>query len=594
MPTRLDKVRAQLKERDLSAYLIPSEDPHQSEYPPACWLRREAITGFTGSAGEAVVAIQNAALWTDSRYFLQAASQLKGSGFQLMKMGLPDTPSIQEWLRDNLAEGDRVGVDPRVMTHLRFVSLSHYLGRFGIELVAVADNLVDPVWEDQPSVPMEPVVEHAIEWAGKSVQEKLDDVRRQLNSAGADAHVISALDCIAWLFNIRGSDVAFNPVVVSYAWIDRDRAVLYVHPGKLDADLAGRLKDAGVTIAPYDRFGEDLQQCEHVDRMLLDRTTVSQWIVTLLPENVEPIMGDSPVTLMKACKNESELKGMRQAHVRDGVAMVRFLRWLEQAVPAGGITEISASDKLASFREELDRYMGPSFAPISGYREHGAIIHYSATTDSDVELKPEGIYLIDSGGQYLDGTTDITRTVSLGKPHYREQEMFTRVLKGHIMLSMTRFPEGTPGRQLDTVSRLPLWEIGKTFMHGTGHGVGAYLNVHEGPQAISYYRCTGVPLMTGMVVSNEPGYYEAGEFGIRVENLVYVTPDDETADNELPFLRFENLTLCPIDRRLILEDMLSQTERAYLNTYHARVFEELSPMLDEDDKKWLHLATAPI
>ncbi len=594
MLKRVEQLRTELKKQELSAYLIPSEDPHQSEYPPACWLRRSAISGFTGSAGEAVITEEDAALWTDSRYFLQAASQLEGSGFNLMKMGLPGTPSIREWLRDNLKQGDRVGVDPRVMTHLRFISLANYLNRFGIQLVEVQENLVDRVWDNQPVLPTGSAVEHPLQWAGRSVRKKLTDVRQQLDGAGADAHVLSALDSIAWLFNIRGSDVEFNPVVVSYALVEQDRAVLYVNPDKIGAELGARLKEDGVTIASYEQFGEELQSLTHISRILLDRTTVSQWIVSLLPDNVERIMGDSPVTLMKACKNESELEGMRQAHRRDGAAMVRFLRWLEKAVPEGGVTEISASDKLASFREELDRYVGPSFAPISGYREHGAIIHYSATSTTDVELKPEGLYLIDSGGQYLDGTTDITRTVTLGKPHYREQEMFTRVLKGHIMLSMTRFPEGTPGRQLDTVSRLPLWEIGQTFMHGTGHGVGAYLNVHEGPQAISYYRCTGVPLMTGMVVSNEPGYYEAGEFGIRVENLVYVIPDADTEESELPFLRFENLTLCPIDRRLVLEDMLSQTERAYLNSYHARVFEELSPLLDGEDKKWLHFATAPI
>lgn len=594
MSGRLDRLREEMKRRRLSAYLIPSEDPHQSEYAPACWLRRGAITGFTGSAGEAVVTDECAALWTDSRYFLQAGAELEGSGFDLMKVGLSGTPSIRQWLRDNLSEGNRVGVDPRVMTYRRFASLSSYLGRFGIRLVEVPENLVDLVWKDQPAMPAEPVAEHPIQWAGRTVEEKLTDIRKELDAIGADAHVISALDAIAWLLNIRGADVAFNPVVVAYALIEQNRAVLYVDPGKVGTELSDRLKGAGVEIARYDRFAQDIQNVKDVSRMLLDAGTVSQWIVSLLPESIEHILGDSPVTLMKAQKNEAELDGMREAHVRDGVAMVRFLKWLEQAVPKGGVTEISASEKLASFREDQDRYVGPSFAPISGYRDHGAIIHYSATEDTDVELKPEGIYLIDSGGQYLDGTTDITRTISLGQPHYREQEMFTRVLKGHIMLSMTRFPEGTPGRQLDTVSRLPLWEIGKTFMHGTGHGVGAYLNVHEGPQAISYYRCTGVPLMPGMVLSNEPGYYESGQFGIRVENLVYVTPDEGMTENELPFLRFENLTLCPIDRRLILEDMLSQTERAYLNGYHARVFEELSPLLNEEDRNWLRQATAPI
>jgi Xaa-Pro aminopeptidase len=403
----------------------------------------------------------------------------------------------------------------------------------------------------------------------------------------ADVLVLSALDQIAWTFNIRGSDVEYNPVVIAYALILKDEARLFLEEGKLskpDQDVLSR--DAA--IFPYEDFATQLKDvAKKKVRVLVDKATVSRWIVNHIADPEQIIARQSPVTPMKACKNETELEGFRRCHIRDGVAMVRFLHWLENAVAGGGITEISAAEKLLEFRKEQDLFQGQSFAPISAYGAHGAIVHYSASSESDIELKPEGIYLIDSGAQYLDGTTDITRTLALGEPTEEQKDRFTRVLKGHIDLAMSRFPEGTTGIQLDTIARKPLWDIRRNYGHGTGHGIGVFLNVHEGPQAISYYRGIGEALKPGMICSNEPGFYKAGEYGIRIENLVEVIPDASSETGDQKFYAFSSATLCPIETRLIDKSLLTATEIAYFNDYHKRVKEVLSPLLDEDDKYWL-------
>ncbi|RLE19624.1 MAG: aminopeptidase P family protein [Acidobacteria bacterium] len=588
---RLRKLRSLMAENGVQAYIVPSTDPHQSEYVPAFWRRREWISGFTGSAGDVVVTMDKAGLWTDSRYFLQAEDQLEGSGITLFKQGVSGTPSIVSWITDQLSSGERVGVDARLFTSGEFSAMAETWAMSGIGLISLSENLVDLIWADRPDVPSEPVRVHPVEFSGESVADKLEKIRRELKLRRMDAHVVTMLDAIAWLYNVRGSDVEYNPVVIAYAIVTMDSAMLFVHGEKVGESLRSHLAGQ-VNINEYEAFADALGElADGGGRILLDSGSASQWVTEQLEGNCSVEMGTSPITLLKAVKNEVELEGFKKAHVRDGVAMVRFLNWLEKAVPAGGVTEISAADKLAGFRAENEHFTGLSFETISSYGPHGAIIHYGPTPETDVELKPDGIYLVDSGGQYLDGTTDITRTVTLGNPTKKQKELFTRVLKGHIDLGMCRFPVGTVGKQLDTIARLPLWEVGLNYGHGTGHGVGSYLNVHEGPHAISYYRCIGVPFMPGMVTSNEPGFYLAGEFGIRIENLVYVVQDETAPDKELPFNRFENLTVCPIDTRLVEQSLLTDAELDYLNRYHRFVFDSLSPLLSGDDLEWLRKAT---
>ncbi|NOY22460.1 MAG: aminopeptidase P family protein [Acidobacteria bacterium] len=588
---RLMQLRALMAEKGVQAYIIPSTDPHQSEYLPAFWRRREWISGFTGSAGDVVVTKDKAGLWTDSRYFLQAKQQLEGSGITLFKQGVSGTPTITSWIADELSSEERVGVDARLFNSREFGSMVESWSKAGIELVSLPENLVDLLWSDGPGVPSEPIRVHPLRFAGESVSDKLGKIRRELKLRRMDAHVVTMLDAIAWLFNIRGRDVEFNPVVIAYGIVTMDSAMLFVHGTKVTKDIRAHL-DGQATIYEYDAFADALTElAEGGGRILLDSDSVSQWVAEKLEGNCEVEFGTSPITILKAIKNEVELEGFRNAHVRDGVSMVRFLCWLEKAVPAGGITEISAAEKLAGFRAENEYFAGLSFETISSYGPHGAIIHYGPTPETDVELKPEGIYLVDSGGQYLDGTTDITRTVTLGNPTKKQKELFTRVLKGHIDLAMCRFPVGTVGKQLDTIARLPLWEVGLNYGHGTGHGVGSYLNVHEGPQAVSYYRCIGVPFMPGMVTSNEPGFYLAGEFGIRIENLVYVVSDTEAQSGETAFNRFENLTVCPIDGKLVDVSLLTDGEREYLNRYHRWVFDTLSPLVDGYELEWLKKTT---
>ncbi|MFZ0391948.1 MAG: aminopeptidase P family protein [Calditrichia bacterium] len=591
---RIEKLRKLMKDHQIQAYLIPSTDPHQNEYLPAMWERRRWLSGFTGSAGDVVITLNKAGLWTDSRYFLQADEQLRGSGIELFKSGQPKVPTVQEWLIEEMNAGDTVGLDPRLFSYNDSQKIRAQLNTWKINLKLIEQNLVDGIWEDRPEFPPAPVEVHPEKYAGESLESKLKRLREYMADEECKVHVLTTLDTIAWLFNIRGADIDYNPVAISYAIVAEGDAYLFLNSGKVTDKLRKHLEPL-VEILDYDEFGDALAKISGEKiRVWLDPLTASLWVADALKGECKVFWKPSPVTHFKSIKNETEISGLKNAHLRDGVAMVKFLSWLEKAVKKGGVTEISAAEKLESFRAKDDLFRGPSFATIAGYREHGAIVHYSASRESDIELKPEGIFLIDSGGQYPDGTTDITRTVCLGKPTDEQKDRFTRVLKGHIQLAMTRFPQNTAGNQLDTIARKPLWDIGLNYGHGTGHGVGFYLNVHEGPQAISYYRGIGVELKPGMIISNEPGFYKTGEYGIRLENLVLVQEDEEFSNEESKFYRFKSLTLCPIDLKLLKKELLSEEEVRFLDDYHATVRDSLSPLLDNESVTWLSQATRPI
>ena len=593
-PSPVPELRNRLAELGLGAYLVPSTDPHQSEYVPDFWRRRAFVTGFTGSAGDAVITADWAGLWTDSRYFIQAERELAGTPFALMKIGEPDVPSIEDWLTGNLKAGDSVGVDPELLSHDAYQKMSEALEAAGITLRPVRPNLVDEIWRERPPAPHAKVEIHAEKVAGESVAGKLERLRQAMRKAGVEYQVLTMLDEIAWLFNIRGGDVEYNPVVIAYAIVGLDGASLYLDPGKLSPPIMRHLAPHAA-LRDYPAFEQGLRDlASRRAPVWLNPSSASRWIMNLLSQGARVVPRRSLVLEMKAVKNGAEIEGMENAQARDGVTMARFLHWLEKSVPKGGITEVGAAQKLLDLKMEADHFRGLSFETIAAYGEHGAIVHYAATAETDVEIKPRGIFLVDAGGQYLDGTTDITRTVSLGRPTTEEKEMFTRVLLGHIRLARLRFPRGTAGRQLDAVARTPLWEAGLNFGHGVGHGVGAYLNVHEGPQAISSTRCTGQPLLPGMVVSIEPGYYKTGSYGIRIENLAVVMEDPETRESDLPFYQFGILTACPIDRKLIKPSLLATEDLAWLNGYHGWVRDILSPHLDAGDCRWLEKACATI
>jgi Xaa-Pro aminopeptidase len=593
MNPRLKDLRQLMKRYRIQAYLIPSSDPHQSEYVPECWKRRQFMTGFTGSAGDALVTLETAGLWTDSRYHLQAGRELRGSGFRLFKWGSAGVPSWQEWVARNLGRSEILGVDPRLITNKEYARLEKALGDRGIKIKPMEINLVDEIRKGKQALPAEPIAILAESYSGESVRSKLDRLRRKMKAEGADAHVISQLDAVAWLFNVRGSDVQYNPVAIAYAVITGKDARLFVASEKVGKKARAALK-AKVKFRDYVNFQAELRRlASGKQRVWLDESSVSQWIVDSL-KGAELILKPSPVTLFKAAKNKIEIRGAKRAHRRDGAAIVKFLHWLGKSVRRGGLTELSAALKLGEFRGRQPRFRGPSFATISAYRGHGAIVHYSVSQETDIPLKPAGIYLIDSGGQYLDATTDITRTVALGRPTAEQRDRFTRVLKGMITLSTVSFPKGTSGPQLDVLARRALWEKGLNYGHGTGHGIGSYLNVHEGPQGISPTRGFGVGLEPGMILSNEPAYYKEGEYGIRIENLVLVVEDTALSKAESPFYAFETLTLCPIDLRLVKKELLTEDEIRWLNGYHRRVRKELTPLLDKAESAWLKHATRSI
>jgi len=595
---KLRQLRELMARSGVEAYLVPSTDPHQSEYVPVCWQRRQWLSGFTGSAGDLLVTSKTAGLWTDGRYFLQASEELRGSGIKLMKQGIVGTPSIAEWVARNLAQGQVLAADPRVLSQGQVEELQRHLEMAGARLRLLDRNLVDQIWSDRP-VPSKAAIEILPkQCAGEGLGSKLRRLRKEMTSRRVAAHVLTTLDAIAWLFNIRSDDVDYNPVAIAYAIVTHEHALLFTDLDKVSAGVArslGRNAQAKVGLRAYADVGAELARLNKARaRVWVDGRTANAWVLGKL-SRCDLVTEMTPIARMKARKNEAEIAGSRAAHLRDGVAMVRFLHWLEQAVPGGGVTELTAASRLAALRAEGEHHRGESFEAIVGYGAHGAIIHYGASEATDVDLRPEGILLVDSGGQYLDGTTDITRTVLLGEQATDEQrDRFTRVLRGHIAIARARFPAGTPGRQIDTLARTALWEVGLNYNHGTGHGVGAYLSVHEGPQSISPTRCIGVPLEPGNILSNEPGFYKEGEFGIRIENLVLVQPDRELSDTQSSWLRFEELTLCPIDARLVDPAMLTDEERKWLNDYHRRVREELTPLLGRPEAAWLERATSSV
>lgn len=571
------------------AFIIPSTDPHMSEYVAPHWQSREWISGFTGSAGTVVVTHDKAGLWTDSRYFLQAAQQLEGTGITLYKEMLPETPSISEFLCQELEAGSTVGIDGYVFSMLDARQLRKELANKQIELKSMADPM-DSIWTDRPALPQAPACIYGTQYAGRTCREKLEDIRQEMKQAGAQALLLPALDEIAWTLNLRGSDVHCNPVVVSYLLIDEEEAHYFIEPQKLTPEVKAYLEDNRVTCHAYTDLLPYLRQLK-ASTLLLTPVKTNQAVSEAVPESCRIVEGASPVSLLKAVRNEQEIAGLRKAMQRDGVALVKFLKWLEETVPGGQETEISVDRKLHELRAAQPLYKGESFDTIAGYGAHAAIVHYEATPETDVPLQPRGFLLLDSGAQYLDGTTDITRTIALGPLTEEEKTDYTLILKGHIDLAMAVFPEGTRGAQLDVLARMPIWQHRMNFLHGTGHGVGHFLNVHEGPQSIRMNE-NPVALRAGMLTSNEPGVYKAGSHGIRTENLVLTVPAGEGMFGR--YLKFETVTLCPICTKGIVRELLTQEEADWLNQYHRTVYEKLSPDLDEDERYWLKKACEKI
>lgn len=581
---RLAALREEMRREHLSAFIFPSSDPHNSEYVPSRWEGRKWISGFDGSAGTAVVTLHSAALWTDSRYFLAAEEQLAGTEFQLMRERVDGTPSIAEWIATEIegAESSEIGVDGMCMTYAECSDLKTDLKHNGGITVRTNLDILDRIWTDRPSVPLNPVSIQPIEYAGESCHDKLGRIRSSLLHRGAGGMLMTQLDDIAWTLNLRGTDVHCTPVFVAWLIVAEEVAVLYIKDEKLSPEVIEYLNAEGVAVDDYDNIIDALNSYDGYT-LLIDPATTN-YTLSQLRGNFNLVSAPSPVPEMKAIKNEVECNGFRNAMQRDGVAMVKFLKWLEEAVPKGCETELSVSAKLRQLRAEQPLFKDESFDTIAGYEEHGAIVHYEPTPDTDVPLRPEGFLLLDSGAQYLDGTTDITRTIQLGKVTDLHRRVYTLVLKGHLSLQNLCFPRGAAGTQLDAVARVAMWREGMNFMHGTGHGVGSYLSVHEGPHQIRQeYR--PAPMLEGMTVTDEPGLYLAGKFGVRIENTLLTVPYMTTEFGK--FLRFEPLTLCPIDTRPIVVDMLSTEELGVLNAYHKMVYERLSPMLDEEHKAWL-------
>lgn len=583
---RIQDLRALFNQEGIQAFIIPSTDPHLSEYVAPHWKSREWISGFTGSAGTVVITTNQAGLWTDSRYFLQAAQQLEGTEIKLYKEILPETPSISAFLSTQLTPGDAVGIDGKMFSAEEVERMQADLQKSQIEVKSISDPF-DKLWTDRPSMPEAPAFIYETQYAGKSSIEKIAIIREELKKRNTKALFLSALDEIAWTLNLRGNDVHCNPVLVSYLLIEENKTHYFIQPQKITAEVVTYLKEIGVNLHAYEEAETYLSQIS-VESLLLNPAKTNYAMYSAVNPDCRIIHGASPVTLLKAIRNEQEIAGIHAAMQRDGVALVKFLKWLETSVSTGKETEISVDKKLHEFRAEQDLYMGESFDTIAGYKEHGAIVHYEATPETDVQLKPEGFLLLDSGAQYLDGTTDITRTIALGKLTEEEKTDYTLILKGHIALAMAVFPAGTRGAQLDVLARMPIWQRRMNFLHGTGHGVGHFLNVHEGPQSIRMNE-NPVTLQLGMLTSNEPGVYKAGSHGIRTENLVLVVPAGEGIFGN--YLQFETVTLCPICKKGIIKELLTSEEINWLNQYHQTVYEKLSPGLNKEEQAWLKEAT---
>ena len=587
----VDRLRSWMKENGFTAFVFPSSDPHNSEYVADHWKSREWISGFSGSAGTAVVTLEHAALWTDSRYFIAAEKELNGTGFQLMKLRVEGTPSVSEWLASELSTYEKavVGLDGNVNSFAEVAAMEQELATKGNITVRTDADPMAELWTDRPVIPDNMVSLHPLEYSGESTSSKISRVRKHLLDCGADGLLVTALDEIAWVLNLRGSDVHCNPVFVSYLLISPENITLYINNVKLPEEVKAYLVSEHIDVQAYDSVVEGLRLYAGKS-LLVDMSSTNYSLATAVPfEKV--CSGVSSIASMKAVKNKVEQDGFRAAMLRDGVAVVKFLAWLKSAVEAGGQTEISLDERLTALRAEQPKFKGISFDTIVGYEAHGAIVHYEATPETDIPVQPHGLVLIDSGAQYLDGTTDITRTIALGELSEEQCRVYTLVLKGHIQLDMCRFPAGACGSQIDALARAPMWREGYNYMHGTGHGVGSYLNVHEGPHQIRM-EWRPAPLQAGMTVTNEPGIYLEGKFGVRIENTLLIVPAESTAFGD--FLKFETLTLAPIDTTPIVLEMLSTEEREWLNNYHRRVYESLSPYLEGNEKEWLRKATLPI
>lgn len=577
-----------MKENDIQAYIIPTDDFHSSEYVGDYFKCREYMSGFTGSAGTLVVLEESAYLWTDGRYFLQADKQLEKTGIVLMKSGQSDVPIIEEFLKRELKEGDTIGFDGRTISKNFADKLLERIKEKNIKINGTVD-LVNIIWKNRPEISKEQVWQLDIKYAGISRKEKMKKIREKMKEAGADVFIDAALDEIAWLLNLRGNDIAYTPVFLSYMIIREDRAILCIHREVISEKIEDELKEDGIAIAEYEEIYKLADEISDKEKVLYDSGSINYNLYNSINKNATIINRESPIALMKAMKNPVEVENIKKAHIKDGVAMCKFIYWLKKNVPLGNVSEISAAEKLVEFRAQMDGFLDQSFAPIFGYGEHGAIIHYSATEETNVVMKDKGLCLIDTGAHYYDGTTDVTRTVVLGELTKEEKEAFTIVLKGNLNLANTTFVYGTTGANIDCVARRPLWEKGMDFNHGTGHGVGYILGVHEGPQNISKNSKSKTKLEDGMIVSDEPGFYKEGKFGIRHENLLLCKK--ETKNKYGQFMVFDVLTMVPFDSDGIDLSLMNEDEVDYLNNYHKKVYENISPYLNEEEKKWLKNST---
>lgn len=586
---RIEALRAEMKTSGINATIIPQTDPHQSEYISDHWQVRRWLSGFTGSAGSLVITHSDALLWTDSRYFIQAAQQLSGTGIILMKDGLPDTPSIAQYLIDNLSNGETVGIDGMVFSTTETSSMRNPLSSAGISLIDTFSP-IDKIWSDRPQLPNGEIFEHKEEYTGEKTISKIKRVLENAKKQGADSTFISALDEIAWTLNIRGNDVPFNPVVTSFLFLAESHSTLFINKEKVNKETLEYLNSNNIEIAPYNSVISFLQALPSTQKALINPTGTAERFASVLGNRA--IKGQSAVAMLKACKNPTQLAGIRNAMERDGAALVKLYMEIERRMTNNEpLTEIEVGELAAKFRSQGELYFDDSFDPIAGYGAHGAIVHYSATEESNATLQPDNLFLFDSGAQYLDGTTDITRTISLGNPTQEQRRDFTLVMKGHIALGTTIFPAGTRGAQLDALARQFLWKEGSSYLHGTGHGIGHFLNVHEGPQSIRLNE-NPTPLTIGMITSNEPGLYREGKHGIRCENLVLTVPAFTTEFGE--FLKFETLTLFPFDLSLFETEIMTDSEIEWLNNYHQEVYNRISPKLNNEEKAWLKAKTSPL
>ena len=585
---RLSDLRELMQREHLSAFIFPSTDPHQGEYVPDHWKGREFISGFNGSAGTAVVTMTSAALWTDSRYFIAAEEQLKDTEYKLMKLKIEGTPTIAEWIGRECGPGAEVAIDGLCSSANSVKELIADLRKQGGITLRTNLDPLKTIWSGRPPIPENPIEIYPMKYAGEMAHDKIARVRHALRERHADGMLMSSLDDIAWTLNLRGSDVHCNPVFVSYLLISFKDVTLFINTNKLTPEVQTYLKAEGVSVAPYDEIGNGLKNYFEYN-ILLDPDEVNYTLYKSVTREI--IEEESPVKRMKTIKNATEIAGFRSAMLKDGIAMVKFLKWLSDYPEISGLSEIAIDKKLTAFRAEQPLYRDISFDTIAGYQAHGAIVHYEATPETDITLKPEGLLLLDSGAQYLDGTTDITRTIALGPLTDEQKLVYTLVLKGHIQIELCKFPSGSSGTQIDILARKDMWREGLNYLHGTGHGVGTYLNVHEGPHQFRM-EWKPAPLVEGMTITDEPGIYLAGKFGVRIENTLLITPYKETEFGK--FLQFESLTLCPIDKTPIIKDMLLQEEIDWLNAYHQRVFDTLSPHLDADEVAWLKEACSAL